>query len=119
MNRLSFASSCAAVCLSLATPAIGQELLPNLRAYPASNLSVATNAETGNPELRFRATSWNSGVGPIELIAGVGDVVTKKQDVFQRVYMEGGGHQDYPAGTFIYHPDHQHFHFQEYALYAL
>lgn len=120
MNRLSFASSCvAACCLALATPVLGQELLPNLRAYPASNLTVSTNAETGNPELRFSATSWNSGAGPLELLPGVGDVVTKSQDVFQRVYQSGGGYQDYPAGTFIYHPDHQHFHFQEYALYTL
>jgi Lysyl oxidase len=119
MSHRSLVLVAATCCLFLASPSSAQELLPNLRAFPASNLSVVANADTGNPELRFGATSWNSGMGPLELVAGVGDIATRKQDVFQRVYKQGGGYQDYPAGTFVYHPDHQHFHFQEYALYVL
>src|SRR5262245_46120439 len=120
MRHRLLATSWVAVCGILAArPVVAQELLPNLRAFPASNLYVATNPDTGNTELRFGATSWNSGNGPLELVAGVGNESTLKQEVFQRVYKQGSGYTDYRAGEFIYHPDHLHFHFQEYALYIL
>jgi hypothetical protein len=101
----------------MAAPASGQELLPNLRALPASNLSIVSNADTGSPELRLSATSWNSGAGPLELVAGAAGQAG--QDVYQRVHLKNGSYTDYLAGTFVWHPDHNHFHFQEYALYTL
>ncbi len=103
--------------LSLAPKAASQELRPNLRAFPASDISIVPNADTGNPEIRFSARSWNSGVGPLELIAGA--TGSAGQDVYQRVYNVGGSFTDYLAGTFVWHPAHNHFHFQEYALYTL
>ena len=54
--------------VTFARPAAAQDRLPNLRALPASDLYVVVNA-SGSPELRFSATSWNSGVGPFELRA--------------------------------------------------
>jgi hypothetical protein len=101
---------------AIAAPAAAQELLPNLRALPAFNLSVETNADTGNPELRLSVTSWNSGAGPLELIAG--NAGQAGQDVYQRIYTKTGS-TDYLSGTFVWHPDHSHFHFQEYAVYTL
>ena len=116
--RLSVVGSClATACLLTASVAAGQELLPNLRALPPSDLAVVPNAATGNPELRLSATSWNSGQGPLELIPGPAGQAG--QDVYQRVYTQGGSSTDYLAGTFVYHPAHNHFHFQEYALYTL
>jgi hypothetical protein len=96
----------------------GVQLLPNLVATPAHSLSVALNAETGNPELRFGATSWNSGAGPLELLAGelVGG---SRQNVYQRIYLSGGGYTDALAGDFVWHGDHNHFHFEQYAQYIL
>lgn len=101
----------------LSVPAAAQDRLPNLRAMPASNLSVVPNASTGNPELRFSATSWNSGVGPLELVPGPGGQAG--QDVYQRIYLQGGGSRQQLAGTFIWHEGHNHFHFQQYAVYTL
>jgi Lysyl oxidase len=110
--------SCLAVAhLGLTAAAYGQELRPNLRAFPAFNLSVVANVDTGNPELRLSATSWNSGAGPLELVAGA--TGPGGQDVYQRVYNAGGSFTDHLAGTFVWHPEHNHFHFQEYALYTL
>jgi lysyl oxidase len=104
--------------LGLAYTASGQELRPNLRALPAFNLSIALNADSGDPELRFSATSWNSGAGPLELVAGAGGQAG--QDVYQRIYNKtGGGFVDHLAGTFLWHPTHFHFHFQQYAVYTL
>lgn len=116
--RMFLATACLAIgCFSIASVAAGQELRPNLRALPPSSLSVVPNVNTGNPELRFAATSWNSGSGPLELVPGAGGQAG--QDVYQRVYTQGGGSNDYLAGTFVYHPEHNHFHFQQYALYTL
>ena len=40
--------------------------------------------------------------------------------MYQRIYLQGGGSTtDLLAGTFVWHPEHNHFHFQEYALYTL
>ena len=97
--------------LGLTSVAFAQELRPNLRAFPAFDLSVVPNADTGNPELRLSATSWNSGAGPLELVAGA--TGQAGQDVYQRVYKVGGSYTDYLAGTFVWHPQHNHFHFEE------
>jgi lysyl oxidase len=105
------------VCLSIASEAASQELRPNLRALPPSELQIVANASTGNPELRLTATSWNSGQGPLELIPGA--TGQAGQDVYQRVYTQSGGSTDYLAGTFVFHVAHNHFHFEQYAVYIL
>ena len=103
--------------LVLASKAASQELRPNLRAFPATDISVGQNVSTGNLEIRFSATSWNSGAGPMEIIAG--ETGPAGQNVYQRVYDASGGSTDHLAGTFVWHPEHSHFHFQEYARYTL
>ena len=109
---------CAAVTLSLVTPAPAQvELTPNLEPFPAFNLQLITNPSTGGKEIRFSTRSWNNGLGPLELVAR--ETSSSGQNVYQRVYNSQGGHQDYFAGTFVWHPSHNHFHFNDYALYQL
>ena len=82
--RVTLAVSLALGCLAFAPAASGQVLRPNLRALPPANLGVVNNVDTGNPELRLSATSWNSGAGPLELVPGA--AAQAKQDVYQRVY---------------------------------
>jgi len=95
------------------------ELRPNLVPFPASELSIVTDVATGGPKLVFAATSWNNGTGPLELRGG--EVVTSsgRQNVYQRVYYSDGGSYDRLVGAFEYHPEHQHFHLEGYALYTL
>jgi hypothetical protein len=108
---------CVAVTLSWVTPAPAQvELRPNLQPFPAFNLSLVP-LSNGGKEIRFSTRSWNKGSGPLELVAG--ETGSSGQNVYQRVYDSQGGHQDYFAGTFVWHPAHSHFHFNEYALYLL
>src|SRR4029453_11094135 len=64
-------------------------------------------------------TSWNSGDGPLELRAGEIDTGSSRQNVYQRVYLSDGGFYDRLAGTFVWHPAHNHFHFEDYAIYTL
>jgi len=93
------------------------ELRPNLQPFPAFDLAIASNFSTGGKQLRFSMRSWNKGPGPLELVAG--ELVSGGQNVYQRVYSSDGTFQDSFAGTFVYHPAHNHFHFGNYALYYL
>ena len=88
------------------------ELRPNLQPLPAGNVELL-----GGTTLIFSTTSWNSGTGPLELRAG--ETGSAGQNVYQRVYLSDGGFYDKLAGTFVFHPEHNHFHFEDYALYTL
>lgn len=110
-----------AIVAGLVLPTAGYaqvlELKPNLTALQASELSVVLDSVTGEPILRFATTSWNSGTGPTELVAGgTGEA---GQDIYQRIYLSDGGYYDRLAGTFVYHETHNHFHFEGYANYTL
>jgi Lysyl oxidase len=94
------------------------ELPPNVQPFPASNLALVRDT-AGRTQLLFSTTSWNSGDGPLELIAGARDSTSLKQDVYQRVYRSDGNFYDRLAGTFVWHPEHHHFHFEDYAVYTL
>jgi hypothetical protein len=96
--------------------AFGQELRPNLEAFPASDIAIVEDGG-GNLELRFSAKTWDSGAGPVELIAG--EVAQGRQNVYQRVYNVDGTYVDHLAGKFVWHQPHNHFHFEDYALYLL
>ena len=93
------------------------ELRPNLKPFPAFEVHLGTNFATGGKQITFSTRSWNKGAGPLELVAG--ETSSSGQNVYQRVYSSDGSHQDYFAGTFVWHPSHNHFHFNDYALYSL
>ena len=91
------------------------EKRPNLRAVPAFDLTVVPTS-TG-ASLLFSARTWNAGLGPLELVAG--ETGGDKQNIYQRVYLDDGSYYDRHAGTFVWHPTHNHFHFENYATYLL
>jgi hypothetical protein len=91
---------------------------PNLTPLPASNFSLVTNAN-GTLSLRFNTTSWNNGAGPFQLEAGPVDTGNGKQQVFQRIFNTDGTSSLFFAGWFEWHNGHNHFHFDDYALYTL
>ena len=93
-----------------------QQLLPNLRAFPAHDIAVVENFG-GVLELRFGTTTYNTGIGPLELIAG--GVSQGQQFVYQRAYETDGTFQDHLAGRFVWHQGHSHFHLEDYARYTL
>lgn len=103
-----------AMALALASVASAQtELKPNLQPFAP----YSVHFDFTGTKLLFSTTSWNSGAGPLELRAG--ETSSQGQNVYQRVYLDGGGYHDYLAGTFELHPTHDHFHFEDYALYTL
>src|SRR5262245_44207365 len=106
--------------ISIAAPPSRQvlELKPNLQAFPAGNLAIVQDM-SGAPQLMFSATTWNNGDGPLVLVAGETDPATLKQKVYQRVFLSDGTFYDRVAGDFVWHPSHNHFHFEDYAVYTL
>ena len=106
----------AALAVGSAVSAQVVELLPNMQPFPAQDVILVQNA-AGGLDLRFSTTSWNSGAGPMELVAG--ETGPAGQNVYQRVYLSDGSHYDRLAGTFEWDGHHDHFHFQNYANYIL
>jgi hypothetical protein len=94
------------------------DLQPNVQPLPASNPALVRDA-SGHTQLIFSTTSWNTGAGPLELRAGERDSTSLKQNVYQRIYRTDGSSYDRLAGTFVWHPEHNHFHFEDYAVYTL
>jgi hypothetical protein len=108
--------SCVMVSLFFFSPpcsALVTERKPDLQAFPAYDVALVIN------RLIFSTRTWNSGDGPLELVAGETNSGEGKQNVYQRVYLSDGGYYDRLAGTFVWHPDHDHFHFEDYARYSL
>jgi len=102
---------------SAACPSGQTELLPNIRALPPHTISMLDASN-----MRFGATSWNSGAAKLELVAR--NPVTDpdgqvRQPVDQRIYCSGGGFYDRPAGKAEYHAAHNHVHYNDYANYIL
>lgn len=93
------------------------ELKPDLQAFPAYGLAVVQDCLGCTKKLIFSTTTWNNGNGPLELRAG--ETGPAGQNVYQRVYLDNGDFYDRHAGTFEWHPLHNHFHFNDYALYTL
>jgi len=114
---------CALAVLALLLAGVGHltqaqtELRPNVVALPAFDISVVEEFG-GFVNLHFAVETWNAGDGPLEIRAG-GITQRNKQNVFQRVYNDDGTYTDYLAGKFEWHAAHDHFHFDDYALYTL
>lgn len=101
------------------------ELKPNLQPFPARDVDLVRNA-AGGLDLRFTTTSWNNGAGALELVGGETTTLEDcqlrndcRQNVYQRVFLSDGSSYLRYAGTFEWHPDHLHFHFNNYASYTL
>jgi hypothetical protein len=107
--------------LAFARPASSQEvtlLYPDLR--PVSPLFVLVDfvriEGVIHYVLRFDATIWNSGQGPLELRGDSSD----EHRAYQRIYDDSGGFTDEElAGGFTLFEPHQHWHFEDFAEYQL
>ncbi|MGH7389544.1 MAG: lysyl oxidase family protein [Candidatus Rokuibacteriota bacterium] len=117
LRSLAFCGMIVGLLASATSAQQAAELRPNLQPFPAFDLRLVQDFATGGRQLRFSTLSWNRGAGPLELVAG--ETGSQGQNVYQRVFLSDGSHQDYFAGTFVWHPAHNHFHFGDYALYHL
>ena len=102
--------------LGAGVSAVGYPLYPDLITLPPSGLYVERSPD-GHYLLRFANTAANLG-GRLEIAVGAGT-----RDLYQNVYDQYSGgslvvHQKVGADL-IYHPQHNHFHFQGFAKYEL
>ena len=120
-DPIHFPSLVVAAALSCAVGSASAQVArtPNLTPLPASNFSLVNNTTAGTQTLRFSTTSWNNGAGPLQLEAGPVDTGNGKQQVYQRVFNSDGTSTTFFAGWFEWHNGHNHFHFDDYALYTL
>ncbi|MDZ4686264.1 MAG: lysyl oxidase family protein [Planctomycetaceae bacterium] len=74
--------------------------------------------QPGRVLLRLTTAIPNQGAGPMELVGGETHP-DGTQDVYQRIYNDDGTYADVLAGVFVHHPEHNHIHFEGYAVYRL
>lgn len=96
-----------------------QALLPDLAPWANEARSFIYGWTIVGNDLRLTTAMANIGTGPMELRGGATHPDDESQDVFQRVYEPGGSFTDVLAGTFTYHPEHGHIHFDEFAQFRL
>jgi hypothetical protein len=96
------------------------DLLPDVVVDPSSlqHLRIDDTTLPGHRLLRLSTSTPNIGAGPLE-IRGSTVVAPDQQQVLQRIYRSDGSFYDRLAGTFVYHPSHQHTHFDGWAVYRL
>ncbi|MEX2310245.1 MAG: lysyl oxidase family protein [Pirellulales bacterium] len=94
-----------------------QSLLPDLTPWLSQARGFVYDWTIQGNELRLTTAMANIGTGPMELRGGATRGST--QDVYQRIYEPDGTFTDVLAGTFTYHPEHGHIHFDGFAQFRL
>lgn len=92
-------------------------LYPDMIIVPPKQLYIArpsANIKT----LRFSTTFANIGTGPLEII-GHHDLEQSKTFATQYIRKTTGGGEFRDIGEFIYHPEHNHWHVDEYVQYQI
>ena len=93
--------------------------LPDIIVRQSDLLDNDIRNTGGRRLLRLSNGTANAGTGPLYLYGvtpGNGDGT---QDVRQRVFREDGSFFERVAGVFVYHAEHNHIHFEEWAQYRL
>lgn len=95
----------------------GPLLLPDLRTLAPYDIKI-TPLAGGMRELRLANTIWNSGQGHLELM-GEFNSATSQTRVHQRITTSDGSLLKHFVGEFVWHPGHDHWHFEDFTLYEL
>jgi hypothetical protein len=101
----------------------GSPHLPDLTTLPPSNVSMERDKVTGTKLIRLTNIVGNLGQGPLEL-RPEHNQATNTTQAFQRIYTHNALgtwslHSESPAGTFEFHPSHNHWHLAGFALYEI
>lgn len=102
--------------LASSSPAAGSDLLPDLAMTKLRSFQIDTKTISGHTLLRYTTESVNIGAGPLELRGTRPDASTPNMTVVQRVYNDGGGYRDVPAGSYIFWAGdgHSHWHVNDF-----
>lgn len=92
-------------------------LLPSIAPLPAYD--IALFEEEGRTLLRFSATHVNRGAGPLEIAASDAGEEDANLGVVQRIFRTNGTYDTKTVGSYLWHAEHEHFHFTDYMSYTL
>jgi len=92
-------------------------LLPDLTPWASQAKGFIYDWTIQGDQLRLSTAVANVGEGRLELRGGA--INGDRQDVHQRIYNSDGSFTDLLAGSFVYHPEHGHIHFENFASYRL
>lgn len=98
---------------AVTVPAVDRDpdwLLPDLLVLAPSGLLIEIN-DDGERELRFATAIINIGDGPLEMI-GVYDEERDQTRAIQNIYTRQDSVEEVTAGYFVFHEDHDHWHFE-------
>jgi hypothetical protein len=90
--------------------------LPDLVALPA--WGIATYHRKGRDFLTFNATEWNAGPGTL-VVEGFRGVDEDLMDAYEYFLLDGVAVGRAPIGQLEFHPQHYHWHFQQFTEYSL
>ncbi|NLG71869.1 MAG: hypothetical protein GX495_07515 [Chloroflexi bacterium] len=90
--------------------------LPDLRTLPPHDLQLVV--QSGKKVIRFSNSVWNSGPGVLEL-RGKLDAEEDTLQVTQHLYGRGQTQVLQDVGTFSYHAEHTHWHWEGFSSYEI
>jgi len=98
----------------------GQVHYPDLKTLPPSELAIVI--ENNRKRLRFSNAAANAGAGPMELFPK--NSASGTTEAYQRLFTHDSNCAWSPAatnfvGTFQFHTEHDHWHFENFARYEL
>lgn len=93
--------------------------LPNLVPLPPLSVGVGRTDDQEGPALRFSTAVANRGTQALDLVG----IPEGPEEAMALQCVAWGGPRACatrsPVGRFVWHPDHAHFHFEDFALYEL
>ena len=92
-----------------------RELLPDLEVLPPKELYIEAGAVR---KIRFSTTVVNTGDGPL-VIAGALDAASGTTTASQHILHSDGSIDVRLAGSFMFHPGHEHWHFEDFTMLEL
>ena len=92
-------------------------LLPDLMPWVDEGRVYLYGWTIQGSDLRLSTAVANVGTGALEIRGGT--IQGETQDVLQRIYNADGTFTDHLAGTFIYHAEHGHLHFEDFAQFRV
>ena len=92
------------------------ETLPDLVALPA--WGIGAYRQKGKDSLAFNATEWNAGPGTL-VVEGFRGVDEPLMDAYEYFLLDGVPVGRAPIGQMEFHPEHYHWHFQQFTEYTI
>jgi lysyl oxidase len=93
-------------------------LLPDLRVAAPQELELGRDDLKGERQMRFNTSVFNTGPGALKL-TGRHDPALRRTTATQHIHRINGSTTTRGAGTFVFHPTHDHWHVEDFTSFEL